>query len=126
MECSSALPVTLSTASRRDATDVAHAVLEALEEGKAQDIVDLDVTHFNSGLIDRMLACTVSSARHGATVVDLVRVGAKQAGAKALGVEGCPDSSWRLIDLRDIIVHIMTDDARRYIELECLWAPIGT
>ncbi len=120
------MPVTLSTASSRGATDVAHAVLEALEGGKARDIVDLDVRQFNSGLFDRMIVCTVSSARHGATVVDLVRVGAKQAGAKVLGVEGRQDSSWRLIDLGDIIVHIMTDEARRYYELESLWAPIGT
>ena len=99
---------------------IAFAV-EALEALKGIDIVVLDIAE-KSSIADAMLVATGSSQRHVRSLADEVRHRAKQAGHPPLGVEGGDDSGWVLVDLGDVIVHVMTQEQREYYALEKLWS----
>lgn len=99
-------------------TDLVH---EAIDDLKGRDITTLDVTGLTD-ITDTMVIATGTSNRHVNAMVDEVVTQAKQAGLKPLGVEGADQGDWVLIDLGDVIVHVMREDARGYYELERLWS----
>jgi ribosome-associated protein len=92
----------------------------ALEDIKAQDILAIDVRDKTS-ITDYMLIATGTSNRHISSMVENVRDKVKAQGFKPLGEEGKGDSDWVLLDLGDIIVHVMTASARQFYDLERLW-----
>ena len=93
--------------------------LEALEEMKAKDIICLDVKPLTS-MADFMIVASGTSKRHISAVAENVYNSAKKAGIKA-SMEGEPGSDWVLVDMFDVIVHIMTPDSRQFYDLEKLW-----
>lgn len=95
-------------------------VIDALENMKAQDITVLDVKEKTS-VTDYMVIATGTSNRHAQAVVDNVAEQAKKADLKPQGTEGRASSDWMLMDLGDVIVHVMTDQARHFYDLERLW-----
>jgi ribosome-associated protein len=95
-------------------------VTEALEDLKAQDISFIDVRDRTS-VTDFMVLATGTSSRHAQAVADNVSAKTKEAGIMPLGSEGRGNSDWVLIDLGDIVVHVMTAQAREYYDLERLW-----
>lgn len=95
-------------------------VIHALEDLKALDITILDVRHLTS-ITDIMIICTGRSIRHMQSIADNVVLAAKQHGYRPLSTEGNPNSGWVLVDLGDIVVHVMTDEVRKFYELEKLW-----
>jgi ribosome-associated protein len=95
-------------------------VIEALEDLKAQDITFIDVTDRTS-VTDYMVLATGTSNRHAQAVADSVSAKTKAAGIMPIGSEGRCNSDWVLIDLGDIVVHVMTAQAREYYDLERLW-----
>lgn len=99
-------------------------VTDALEDLKAQDITLLDVRGRTS-VTDWMIIANGTSSRHVAAVAANVEEKAKHAGLQPLGVEGQGNSDWVLIDLVDVIVHVMTDQARHFYDLERLWGEPG-
>ena len=95
--------------------------LESLQALKAEEIVQLDVRRLAS-FTDYMIFASGNSTRHVNAIAEAVVEAAERAGRKALGVEGTDVAEWILVDLGDVIVHIMLPDVRRYYELEKLWS----
>lgn len=96
-------------------------VISALEDLKAQNITVLDVEGRTS-VTDLMIIANGTSSRHVQAVANSVAEKVKAAGIQPLGSEGRGNSDWVLIDLGDIIVHVMTAQAREFYDLERLWA----
>ncbi len=99
---------------------LAALVMAALDDRKAVDPVALDVSRLTE-LTDRMVIATGTSNRHVKAIVDNVLLAAKRSGAEILGTEGREQNDWVLIDLADVVVHVMSREARRFYDLERLW-----
>lgn len=99
-------------------------VRRALEELKAKDIVELDVRGKTS-IADFIVVASGTSTRHVKSVSDEVIKYSKRAGMMPLGVEGQREAEWVLVDLGDIIVHIMLPRVREFYGLERLWSVGG-
>ncbi len=95
-------------------------VINALEELKAVNIIKLDVRPLTS-ITDEMIICTGTSTRHVKSISNNLVQTVKQAGVQPLGVEGEQMSEWILVDLGDIVIHIMQTTAREFYQLEKLW-----
>mgnify|MGYP002635753755 CR=1 FL=1 len=93
---------------------------QALEDMKAIDIVVLDVSKYAS-FTDYMIFASGTSSRHVSSLAQTVVDAAKQAGVMPLGVEGEDVGEWVLVDLSDVIVHVMLPATRQFYELEKLW-----
>ncbi|MBD2812065.1 ribosome silencing factor [Xenorhabdus sp. Vera] len=102
-------------------TELQQFVIDKLEDSKAQDIVSIDVRG-KSSITDCMVICTGTSSRHLMSVADNLVDDCRQAGVMPLGVEGQGISDWIVVDLGEIIVHVMQEDSRRMYELEKLWS----
>lgn len=96
-------------------------VEDVLEERKGQDIIVLDVIGKTS-VTDYMVIVTSTSERHAKSLAEYVLVEVKEKGFKPLGMEGQQGSDWVLLDLGDIILHVMTAQARDFYQLEKLWS----
>ena len=97
----------------------------ALEEMKAVDITVLDVRKVSS-ITDYMLVASGTSDRHVRSVTDGVVEKTREAGVKPLGVEGETHAQWALVDLGDVIVHVMRPEVREFYQLEKLWGFDGS
>lgn len=95
-------------------------VLDALEELKAKDVREIDVRGKTS-IADTLFIASGTSARHVKSIADEVIKFAKAAGVMPLGVEGQLEAEWVLVDLGDIIVHVMMPRIREFYGLERLW-----
>jgi len=95
-------------------------VLAALEELKAKDVREIDVRGKTS-IADSLIIASGTSTRHVKSIADEVVKYAKQAGMMPLGVEGQREAEWVLVDLGDIVVHIMLPRIREFYGLERLW-----
>lgn len=95
-------------------------VIDKIEDMKAKDIVTLDVKN-KSTIADYMVVCTGTSKRHIQSIVEHMSIEAKRADMQPLGVEGKAGSDWVLIDLGDVILHAMQEEARDFYQLEKLW-----
>ena len=92
----------------------------ALDDVKAQDVQVIDVREKHS-LTDYMIIATGTSNRQISAMLEKVREQVKAKGVQPLGEEGKGDSDWVLLDLNDVIVHMMTAAARQFYDLERLW-----
>jgi ribosome-associated protein len=95
-------------------------VIDALEDIKGQDIHVYNTTQL-SDLFDRVILVTATSNRQTRALASHVAETAKQAGAPVLSVEGEEAGEWVLVDLGDVVVHIMQPAIRAYYALEELW-----
>ncbi len=96
-------------------------VVNALEDLKAMDIKILDVRDIAS-FTDLMIVAGGTSSRQVKALADKVVEKCKAAGVSPLGMEGERDAEWVLVDLGDIVVHIMQPETRDFYNLEKLWA----
>jgi ribosome-associated protein len=96
------------------------AVVDALEDVKANDISVIDVSNMTS-LTSYMIIASGSSNRQTKALADNVQKKLKEKGAEVYGVEGEQEGEWVLVDLGDIVVHIMLPATRDYYNLEQLW-----
>ena len=95
-------------------------VVDALEDVKGQDIVIFDTVHLTS-LFDRIAIVSGTSNRQTKALAASVRDKVKDAGGDIVGIEGEDTGEWVLVDLGDIIVHIMQAPIRAYYRLEEIW-----
>lgn len=92
----------------------------ALEEMKAKDAVEIDVRGKTS-IADYLVVVSGTSTRHVKSVADEVVKFSKKCGVMPLGVEGEREAEWVLVDLGDVIVHVMLPRVREFYALERLW-----
>jgi ribosome-associated protein len=95
-------------------------VLEAVGELKAQDVVEIDVRGKTS-VCDFMVIASGTSTRHVKSIADEVVRFAKRLDYQPLGVEGESEAEWVLVDLGDVVVHVMLPRVREFYALERLW-----
>jgi ribosome-associated protein len=96
-------------------------VTDALEELKAKDIRAIDVRGQTS-ITDIMVIASGSSDRQVRAIAENVVDKTKQRGVRPLGVEGESGGEWILVDLIDVVVHVMLPHTREFYNLEKLWA----
>jgi ribosome-associated protein len=111
-----------STAAPKAATKqpVVNVVEGALDEMKAVNVKVLAVKKLTD-ITDTMIIASGNSDRHVRSIADRVVEHAKKAGFRPMGVEGERDGEWVLVDLQDVIVHIMLPKVREFYRLESLW-----
>ncbi|MEZ0231772.1 MAG: ribosome silencing factor [Methylophilaceae bacterium] len=96
------------------------AVIDALEDIKAFDITVMDVRKMTS-MTSYMIVASANSSRQAKAVADNVREKLKEKGVPLRGTEGEKEGEWVLVDLGDIVVHVMLPTTRAYYNLEQLW-----
>jgi|TARA_B110001469_G_scaffold119475_1_gene127094 ribosome-associated protein len=107
--------------SQMQAKELQLLVIDALEDIKAEDIQVLDVMAMTD-VTDYMVIATGKSTRQVKALANEVSVQAKAAGVNPLGMEGEDVGEWALVDLGDVIVHVMTAQVRATYNLEKLWS----
>ena len=103
------------------AKEVALQVTKALDEKKGMDIKLLKIDQVSS-LADFFLICTGTSNTHVRTLCDYAEYTLEQLGEPMLGREGHRGNAWELLDFGSVVVHVFTDEARAFYNLERLWA----
>lgn len=96
-------------------------VTTALQDMKGVDIRVLDVRGLTA-LTDFMVIASGTSDRHVKSLARNVQDEARRAGVKPMGVEGEAEGEWVLVDLRDVVVHVMRPQVRDFYNLEKLWS----
>ena len=102
------------------ASAVPGLVQAALDDMKAVNIRIMDVRGLTD-ITDTMIIASGNSDRHVRSIVDRVVQNAKAAGFRPFGIEGARDGEWALVDLHDVIVHVMLPRVREFYGLERLW-----
>lgn len=98
-------------------------VIHALEDLKGRDIVTLPVAGLTD-IADYMIIVSGTSNRHVKSLVDSVVEAAKERGERVRGTEGRETNEWVLVDLGDVLVHVMGGEAREFYDLERLWSQL--
>ena|ERR1700722_845953 len=97
-------------------------VLAALEDMKAVNVKLLDVRGLTD-ITDAMIVASGTSDRHVRSIAERVIEKAREAGRRPLGVEGTRDNEWVLVDLQDVLLHVMLPRVREVYAIEQLWEP---
>lgn len=95
-------------------------VLTSLANMKAHDVLVLDVRG-KASFTDRIVIAGATSDRHARAIADKLVQDMRDQGIRPLGVEGMETPGWILVDLCDVVVHIMQEEERRFYALEQLW-----
>lgn len=102
-------------------TQATHSyVISALDEMKAVDVTSLDVRG-KTTITDAIVICNGNSIRHARSIAQHLVTQAKARGLKVIGVEGEDSGDWILIDLGDVVTHVMLPATRVFYQLEKLW-----
>ena len=102
------------------ADELTTLVLDALDDLKGLNAVTLDVRELTN-MMDYLVICSGSSNRHVKSLADNVVRKAKAVGNQPIGVEGEDAGEWVLVDLGDVVVHVMLPATRDFYDLERLW-----
>ena len=102
-------------------SNITDLVVDALDDLKAVDTKIVDVRGLSS-VMDFLVIASGNSSRHIKSLADNVVVKAQAAGCLPIGVEGENAADWVLVDLGDVVVHVMQPAARSFYDLERLWS----
>jgi ribosome-associated protein len=105
---------------KRTPQQLAEFVAEVLDDLKAERIERLDVTHLTS-ITDMMVIASGRSDRHVRAMAETLVEKCEEAGYEPLGIEGRESGEWVLVDLGDVVVHVMLPRARAFYDIEKLW-----
>ena len=97
--------------------------IDALSDMKGIDIVAIDVRSLTT-ITDYMVICTGRSIRHLKSLAENVALKAKEKKASLVRTEGSPESEWIIVDLGDVVIHVMLATTRTFYSLEALWEPL--
>lgn len=107
------------------ADELKQVATAALDDLKGREILALDVRGLTN-VADCMIFCSGTSNRHVKSLADNVSVEVKKRGGKVFGIEGEDAGEWVLVDLGDVIVHVMLPETRAFYDLERMWSkPLG-
>lgn len=95
-------------------------VVDALEDIKARDIVVFNTSRLPS-MFERVVIASGDSTRQVKALADRVQEKIREQGGRVFGVEGEANAEWVLVDLGDVVVHVMHPEARSYYNLEEIW-----
>lgn len=104
----------------RTSRGVADVVIGVIEDMKGQAVRCLDVRHLTT-ITDLMIVASGRSDRHVRAIAEAIVEQCKQRGITLLGVEGEEGGEWVLVDLADVIVHVMLPRTREFYDIEKLW-----
>jgi ribosome-associated protein len=107
-------------AAPKPASKLRDVVLGALAELKAVDVKALDVRGLTD-ITDTMVVASGTSDRHVKSLAERVTQRCKEAGFRPFGIEGERDGEWVLLDLQDVVLHVMLPRVREFYALEKLW-----
>lgn len=96
-------------------------VVDKIDDIKAQNITCIDVRG-KSSITGCMVICTGTSTRHVASIADHLIQEAKKVGLEPMGTDGKKSTDWMVVDLGEVIVHVMEEESRQLYELEKLWS----
>jgi len=102
--------------------EIRDLVQNSLEDMKAVDIVSIDVRG-KSSMTDYLFVASGNSTRHAKSIAEAVVIKAKEEQLDVIGSEGKATGEWVLVDLNDVIVHVMLASTREFYQLEKLWEP---
>jgi ribosome-associated protein len=102
-------------------TELVSFIQDKIDDMKGRDIVTLDVRG-KSSVTEFMIVCSGTSNRHTKSIANYVAAEIKKAGLVTLGVEGQGSGEWVLLDLDDVVVHVMLEESRNFYQLEKLWS----
>ena len=91
-----------------------------LHEGKAENILSLDVKGISS-FTDEIIIATANSNRHASSISENLITHLKKNNISIIGVEGEVDSGWMIVDCGDVVINIMKKEQRDFYDLESLW-----
>ena len=100
--------------------ELAHTIVNALEDKKGEDILLLDIKE-NASFTDYFIICTATSSRMLNALADGVIEKTRTEHQRKGRIEGKPDTGWLVVDYGEIVVHLFDEDLRRYYKLEELW-----
>ncbi|HAD99212.1 MAG TPA: ribosome silencing factor [Gammaproteobacteria bacterium] len=96
-------------------------VTDTIEELKGEDIITLKVLE-QSADIEAIVVATGRSIQHVRGIANNLKIEAKRLGMKVVGIEGAETGHWMLVDLAEVVVHVMTEKTREFYKLERLWS----
>jgi ribosome-associated protein len=108
-------------APRRNST-LEKLVLAALDDMKAVNVKLLDVRGLTD-ITDAMIVASGNSDRHVRAIAERIIERVRESGRRPFGIEGTRDGEWVLVDLQDVLVHVMQPRVREFYALEQLWEP---
>jgi ribosome-associated protein len=97
-------------------------IINSLEDIKAVNPIAIDVTRISS-LTDFMVVASGTSNRHIAAMSEHVLEDLKETNISGIKIEGQGGDDWVLVDAGDVVIHLMSEDAREFYDLESLWDP---
>jgi ribosome-associated protein len=101
--------------------ELAQHIADLLSDRQAEDIVLMDIGKVSS-FTEYFVVATANNARQMSALIESLDTDLRDKDIRPRRVEGAPDSGWVLIDFGDAIVHLFTDEQRRYYNLEGLWS----
>lgn len=104
--------------------DLKRQVVEAIgacQEKKAEEIAVLELEKDSGAFTDYFVVCSGTNPRQIQAISDEVEVRLEQTGLRAVHIEGYKQAEWVLLDYVDFVVHVFSEKARKYYDLERLW-----
>jgi ribosome-associated protein len=103
-----------------DVATVLSAIIESLDDSKAEEIVTIDIAE-RSSLADAMIIASGRSHRHVGAIADHLEKKLRDIGVKQLRIDGLPHCDWVLVDAGDAMVHLFRPEVRSFYNLEKMW-----